>query len=213
MLPAPLRGQKQVKLTRCLPICCHDRLCWVHPDLLINYHYFQRKKDSIFHFVCSCTLHAGHIGADGGTLQGILFVKDFFVFVLSSFDKIKWSVLTKCSDILCFLQYLKVFFSFFAFKYVSPKLTQTTSSFEQIHLTTTIGMLLLHRSIWCKKTKQKKHTGENTKAVAKGGQNQNFLANLFDFWGIGSSLGLRASDIILNALHAILEKHAWLWDK
>ena len=63
------------------------------------------------------------------------------------------------------------------------------------------------------KAKQKKHTGENTKAVAKWGQNVNFLANLFDFWGIGSSLGLRASDIILNALHAILEKHAWLWDK
>ena len=89
MFPESLRGQKQVKLTICLPICCHDRLCWVHPDLLIICHYFQRKNDSILHFVCSCTLHAGHIGADGGALQGILFVKDLFVYVLSSFDKTK----------------------------------------------------------------------------------------------------------------------------
>ena len=80
MFPESLRGQKQVKLTICLPICCHDRLCWVHPDLLIICHYFQRKNDSILLFVCSCTLHAGHIGADGGALQGILFVKDLFVF-------------------------------------------------------------------------------------------------------------------------------------
>ena len=62
-----------------------------------------------------------------------------------------------------------------------------------------------------KKQNKRNTKGENTKA--KGGQNQNFLANLFDFWGIGSSLGLRAFDIILNVLHAILEKHAWLWDK
>ena len=195
----------------CLPICCHDRLCWVHPNLLINCHYFQRNKDSILHFVCSCTLQAGHIGADGGALQGILFVKDFFVIVLSSFDKIKWSVLTKCSDILCFLQYLKVFFPF-----LHSSMFLRNSRKQLPHLKRSILQPPLECCFYIEakaKVKQKKHTDENTKAVAKGGQNQNFLANLFDFWGIGSSLGLRASDIILNALHAILEKHAWLWDK
>ena len=48
IFPASLRGQKQVKLTMCLPICCHDRLCWVHPDLWIICHYFQRKKNQFF---------------------------------------------------------------------------------------------------------------------------------------------------------------------
>ena len=174
---------------RCLPICCHDRLCWVHPDLLIICHYFQRKNDSILLFVCSCTLHAGHIGADGGALQGILFVKDLFVFVLSSFDKIKWSVLTKCSDILCFLQYLKVFFPF-----LHSSMFLRNSRKQLPHLNRSIlqppsECCFYIEAFGVKKNKTKETHGRKYKGSGQGrskselfGQPVWFLRNWFFFW-------------------------------